>query len=157
MDYMSNKALLIGVGLFVTIIITSGVIFTVNKARNVYKRVYETNTQIEANFDEYDAYENSEKTSLEMLNTAKKYRDSDTVFVVETKGNLESYIGNRLSNYEKLLNASVNKINSSTQIELLTNRLEENGGVNGLNYATVYRTYVNRLNNDKVIIVFDLE
>lgn len=154
---MSNKALLIGVGLFVTIVITSGVIFTVNKARNVYKRVYETNTQIEANFDEYDAYENSEKTSLDMLNTAKKYRDSDTVFVVETKGNLENYIGNRLSDYEKLLNASVNKINGSTQIEFLTNRLEENGGANGFNYATSYKTYVNRLNNDKVIIVFDLE
>lgn len=157
MDYMSNKALLIGVGLFVTIVITSGVIFTVDKLRDVYKRVYETNTQIEANFDEYDAYENSEKTSLDMLNTAKKYRDSDTVFVVETNGNLENYIGNRLSDYEKLLNASVNKINSSTQIELLTNRLEENGGANGLNYATGYKTYVNRLNNDKVIIVFDLE
>lgn len=157
MNYMSNKALLIGVGLFVTIVITSGVIFTVNQARNVYKRVYETNTQIEANFDEYDAYENSEKTSLDMLNTAKKYRDSDTVFVVETKGNLESYIGNRLSDYEKLLNASINKINSSTQIELLENRLEENGGANGLNYVTGYRTYVDRLNNDKVIIVFDLK
>ena len=74
MDYMSNKALVIAVSLLVTMGIASAVLYTINQVMGIYKDVYETDTLIQSNFDEFDAYDGAVKTELDLLNVAKKYK-----------------------------------------------------------------------------------
>lgn len=81
MDNITNKALIIAVGIFVTIAITSGILVTINEMKVVYQKVYETDTSITSRFDEFDTYDNTVKTGIDLLNTANKYLDSDTVSV----------------------------------------------------------------------------
>ena len=71
MDYMSNKALIIAVSLIVTMAIASAVLLIINQVVTVYGQVYETDTSIQSGFDEFDSYDNTQKTALDVLNTVK--------------------------------------------------------------------------------------
>ncbi len=81
MDYMSNKALIIAVSLIVTMIVASAVLLIINQVTTIYGQVYETDTSIQNTFDEFDSYDNTEKTLLEFLNTIKKYRNNSNVTI----------------------------------------------------------------------------
>ena len=81
MDVLANKAIIIGVSLFITIAITSGIIAMMGQVKNIYKDVYKTDISIQDKFSEYDKYDNTTKTGIDMLNTAKKYKDSAMVSV----------------------------------------------------------------------------
>lgn len=81
MDLAANRALTIAVGVLITIIITSGVLFSISQMQNIYEQVYETDTNIQNRFTEYEAFDGTTKTSIEVLNAAKKYRDSNLVRV----------------------------------------------------------------------------
>ncbi len=96
MDLMSNKAIVIAVGIFVTLMIASGVLMVMDSIRGVYQDVYSTNISLSSQFNEYDAYDNTQKTKLDVLNTAKKYRENATVIVKlnETVINNQTWINN---------------------------------------------------------------
>lgn len=81
MDYMSNKALIIAVSLIVTMAVASAVLLIINQVTTIYGQVYETDTSIQNTFDEFDSYDNTEKTLLEFLNTVKKYRNNSNVTI----------------------------------------------------------------------------
>ena len=81
MDYMSNKALIIAVSLIVTMTVASAVLLIINQVTTIYGQVYETDTSIQNTFDEFDSYDNTEKTLLEFLNTVKKYRNNSNVTI----------------------------------------------------------------------------
>ena len=81
MDYMSNKALIIAVSLIVTMAVASAVLLIINQVTTIYGQVYETDTSIQNTFDEFDSYDNTEKTLLEFLNTIKKYRNNSNVTI----------------------------------------------------------------------------
>lgn len=81
MDLAANKALTIATGVLITIIITSGVLFSISQMQNIYSQVYETDTNIQNRFSEYEAYEDTTKTGIDVMNAAKKYRDSNIVKV----------------------------------------------------------------------------
>lgn len=81
MDYMSNKALIIAVSLIVTMTVASAVLLIINQVTTIYGQVYETDTSIQNTFDEFDSYDNTEKTLLEFLNTIKKYRNNSNVTI----------------------------------------------------------------------------
>lgn len=81
MDYMSNKALIIAVSLIVTMTVASAVLLIINQVTTIYGQVYETDTSIQNTFDEFDSYDNTEKTLLEFLNTLKKYRNNSNVTI----------------------------------------------------------------------------
>ncbi|MEG2348785.1 MAG: hypothetical protein RSB67_03975 [Clostridia bacterium] len=81
MDENANKAILIGVAIFITIAITTGVIYTIGKIKEVYKEVYETDTLLSNRFDEFDQYNNAEKSFIDFINTIKKYADNSEVKV----------------------------------------------------------------------------
>lgn len=81
MDYMSNKALIIAVSLIVTMAVASAVFLIINQVTTIYGQVYETDTSIQNTFDEFDSYDNTEKTLLEFLNTVKKYRNNSNVTI----------------------------------------------------------------------------
>ena len=112
---------------FITIMITSGVFFSVGQMQNIYSQVYETDISIQNRFGEYEAFDNTEKTGIDLLNTAKKYRDSEIVTV-------------RISAGEKL--------NTSHAIERLPSMLGSNPG------EELYKVSVDIDQNDRVEIVF---
>lgn len=152
MDYMSNKALIIAVSLIVTMTIASAVLYTVNQVTGIYKNVYETDTLIQSNFDEFDAYDGTVKTKLDLLNTAKKYEYSTSVFVTNiSQGNIGSSIE------EKKQKAKDNKINVE---ELQSSLIEEDTQTgkaiikNQPSANVLYNTYIERLDDGSVIIGF---
>lgn len=79
MDFMANKALMIGVGIFITLAIASGVLMIVDNIRQIYSQVYETDTNITSRFGEYDKYENSELLGIDLINAVKKYKNNSNV------------------------------------------------------------------------------
>lgn len=81
MDLAANKAITIATAVFVTIIVTSVVLFSISQMRNIYAHVYETDTNIQNRFSEFEAFDNTIKTGIDVINVAKKYRDSNFVQV----------------------------------------------------------------------------
>lgn len=77
----ANQAIRIAVSIFVTIIIVTGVLMVINNVKEVYSKVYKTNTGLQSEFYEFDEYENTEKTGIDLLNTVKKYLDDPIVYV----------------------------------------------------------------------------
>lgn len=158
MDYMSNKALVIAVSLIVTMMIASAVLYSVNQIINVYKQVYETDTSIKSAIDEFDEYDGTVKTKLDLLNTAKKYMDNGSVIV--TTSSFSSVVGD---NSRKMYAAEHNKVNTKNAIRALNSSLgvEENEGrvsVRNLNEANKkYGTYVMKLSDGHVIVGFNIK
>lgn len=152
MDYMSNKALVIAVSLLVTMGIASAVLYTINQVMGIYKDVYETDTLIQSNFDEFDAYDGAVKTELDLLNVAKKYKDSNNVYVTYknqdevTASNISAIKNNRINNPDVIKN-----------IDNATSSLEVNKGeqgeisVNTSEASKKYNTYVKKFDNIVVI------
>lgn len=99
MDDSATKAIQIAVGVFITIIITTGVIYVINNIKDVYGGVYKTNVGLQDEFYEFDEYENTEKTGIDLLNTVKKYLDSNIVKVHLNTDNNNDYINRRDSTY----------------------------------------------------------
>ena len=92
MDNVTNKAIIIAVGIFVTITITSGILFIINEMRNIYSDVYKTDISINSRFSEFDAYDETEKTGLEVTNTFCKYKNDPKV-IVQLSTNPPGYTG----------------------------------------------------------------
>lgn len=144
---MSNKALIIAVSLLVTMTIASAVLLIINQVTGVYRTVYETDTLIQSNFDEFDAYDGAVKNQLDLLNVAKKYKDATNVFVT-------------LNSQDNVKNGEVGQqINTSTGIETLKNNIDEKINENGTvvvdssKAAEKYNTYVYK-SDDMVYIGF---
>ena len=123
MDTASNRALTIAVAVLVTIVITSGVLFSISQMQNVYKQVYETDVNIQNRFSEYEAYDNTIKTGLDIINAAKKYRDSNLVKII----------------------VGIKQINTSAEIALLNNTLGATPG------EVLYNSSV--VNNDGFVTI----
>lgn len=150
MDYMSNKALTIAVSLIVTMMIASAVLYTINQVNGVYKTVYETDTLIQSNFDEFDAFDGAVKTQLDLLNAAKKYKNNDSVQVtLISKGELVGSDENKFT-IAKDHGVSVEGLENS----LLLEKEEEKVSVDTGEASKKYNTYIERLDNGKVIIGF---
>ena len=81
----ANKAISFGVGIFVTLLIASGVITMFSQMQNIYKEVNETDTSVTSRFGRYAMYDNTTITGLEVINCANKYYN-DNLIVVEYSG-----------------------------------------------------------------------
>ena len=82
MNEISNKAIVIAVSLLVTIAITSSILLIFSQIKEVYSAVQNTDTSIRRNFQEFDAYDNTEKTGMDLLNVSKKYVGDSQVKVM---------------------------------------------------------------------------
>lgn len=117
-----NRALLLGVGIFVTLIIISGIVTIFTQMRDVYGNVNKANTSFLSTFDEYTQYENTEKTGLDVINCANKYYNENLVVViyngqvVNTESGL-NYINQQRDagnlNYDELYLSTVEEIEYS--------------------------------------------
>lgn len=153
MDYMSNKALVIAVSLLITMGIASAVLYTINQVMGVYKTVYETDTSIQSNFDEFDAYDGAEKTKLELLNSLKKYKNNSAVAITnKNKGDLPTGDDARFNSAKNSI--SITSIENELRPEDGNIKDEEKVAVNTSKASDKYNTYIERLSDGRVIIGF---
>lgn len=73
MDSLVNKPFLIGVAIFITLAITSGIIVVFNSVYEIYQKVYTTDVSINSRFGDYAMYDNTVMSGLQLYNTVKKY------------------------------------------------------------------------------------
>lgn len=86
MDEITSKALTIGVAVFITIAITSGLLIVIDQIKGIYGQVYETDISLQSSFSEFDAYDNVQKTGIDVINTIKKYENDLGVIVQLSNG-----------------------------------------------------------------------
>jgi len=79
LDEISSQAISIAVGVFVTIAIVSGVFYVINEMKVIYEQVYETDISIQSSFSEFEQYDNTVKTGIDVLNVVKKYLNNSQV------------------------------------------------------------------------------
>ena len=83
MDEISTRAIIIGVGLFVTMTIVTLFIATYTQVQNIYGIVINTNNSIYDMFsDIYSMYSGKTENGIGLLNTIKQY-EKDTKVVIE--------------------------------------------------------------------------
>lgn len=81
MDTLVNKPFLIGVAIFITLAITSGILIVFNSVYEIYQKVYTTDISVSSKFGEYAMYEGTVMSGLELYNTVKKYNNNMYVSV----------------------------------------------------------------------------
>ena len=83
MDELAVKALIIGISIFVTLIITTMVIGEFFQINQIYKSMGETDISFEAHFNELDKFNDAtnEFNGLDVKNYIKKYENNDSVVV----------------------------------------------------------------------------
>lgn len=131
MDNITNKAIIIAVGIFVTIAITSGILTSINEMKNIYQKVYETDTSITSRFSEFDKYDGTEVTGIEFANAVKKYNRDD----------------NNYSNVHVKNDINCDDINVS--------EIWDDNKIKADKVYTKYKSIVEYKDNDEVIIVFE--
>lgn len=125
MGESASKALMFGVGIFVTMMIASGVIGVFSQMQEIYKQVDSTDTSITSRFGKFAMYDNTTLTGLEVINCANKYYNETFVVV--------SYQG-----------AEVNNIDGITY-------LQEQNNLGFLNYHDKFRSTVEEVEYDGVV------
>lgn len=94
MDEISVRAITIGVAIFVTMVITSIVIFEFTHIREIYKSVGETNVSFESRLEELNKYKDkvNEFNGLDVKNTIEKYRMNPSIEVCINNNCTDAYI-----------------------------------------------------------------
>lgn len=125
MGEAANKAITFGVGIFVTMMIASGVIGVFSQMQEIYKQVDSTDTSVTSRFGKFAMYDNTTVTGMDVINCANKYYD-DTFIVVSYNG------------------ANVNNIDGVTY-------LQEQVNLGFLNYHDKFSSIVEEVEYDGVI------
>ena len=79
MSEISNRAIVIAVGVLVTIAITSSVLMVMGYFKDIYSEVKNTDISLRKMFNEFDPFDGTEITGLDILNGYNKYRNDPTV------------------------------------------------------------------------------
>ena len=135
MNVVTNKAIVIAIRIFVTIAITSAILISIDLMRQVYSDVYETDTNISSGFQEFDEYDGTQKTGLDLINTLNKYYNNSNVRVTVIRS------GATFTNQ----NMNIDTINSYDPEETSSPKTQ---------YNDLYNCSVSRSNNDMIIITF---
>lgn len=83
MDNISTKNILIAVGIFIIIVILSVFVYAYSSVQDIYESVNATNISIKDEFDDITTqYNNTICNGVDLVNTIKKYENSEDVIVV---------------------------------------------------------------------------
>ena len=93
MGESASKALMFGVGIFVTMMIASGVIGVFSQMQEIYKQVDSTDTSITSRFGKFAMYDNTIVTGMDVINCANKYYDETFVVVSYNGANVNNIDG----------------------------------------------------------------
>lgn len=129
MGEAANKAIAFGVGIFITMMIASGVIGIFSQMREIYRQVDSTDTSITSRFGKFAMYDNTTVTGMEVLNCANKYYDE--TFIVVT------YEGNEVNN-----NAGVNYLQEQVNLGFIKYHEKFAATVEEVDYDGVTKTKI---------------
>jgi len=83
MDYITSKIFVMGVGIFVTLAIFTGVILVFSEVNDVFEAVENTDTSIYNQYDNiYSMYSQSTLNTVGLLNTLRKYENDANVHIL---------------------------------------------------------------------------
>ncbi len=82
MGEAASKAMMFGVGIFITIMIISGIMFIFSQMQEIYRHVNSTDTTITSRFGKFASYDNTQLTGLDVINCANKYYKENLIVVV---------------------------------------------------------------------------
>lgn len=124
MDYITSKTFMIAIGIFVTLVIVTGLILVFTKISDIYNLTENTNTSILSQYDNlYSMYSGAKLNTVGLLNTLRKYQEDPEVGVKiimngvtmdavdENKKSviqiIEGYVENNDLGYEEMFNVKV--------------------------------------------------
>lgn len=87
MDNVTNRAILIGVSLTVSISIISILIIVIGQVREIYQVNSQNSFLFTEGFTEFDMYNNTMVKGIDVLNCIKKYEMDDRIIVEVNSGN----------------------------------------------------------------------
>ena len=134
MNEITNKAIVIAVGIFITVAITSGILISIDKMKEIYEKVYETDISLKNNFSEFDQYDNTRKKGIDVANAINKY----------TRGDYSSYVT------INVIDPSISN-NSTAAFWLDDEKIKEYNDI----YSYNYNTTLNIDNDGRVTITFN--
>ncbi len=100
MGESASKAMMLGIGMLVTLVIASSIFSLFSQMRNIYNQVGNTNTDIMKGFGDYPMYNNTEVTGLDVINCANKYCDEMFVVVSYSDQQINTQAGIEYINYQ---------------------------------------------------------
>lgn len=140
MEWISSKAVYIGVGIFVTIAIVSGVIMSFTKVGEIYGQVQSLNISIKDELDNiYSKYSGAKLNGVDLLNVIKKYEQDDDIEVWYPERN-------------EILKSSEYISHTKREVVILGEYMES--GTNGFSYEKEYTVNVTE-KNSKITIIFE--
>ena len=119
MDEIGTRAVIIGVGILVTLIIVTVVIFEFTEIQRAYRITAETDISFEERLDELDKYRdsNNDFTGLDVKNTVAKYKENKLIEVCLQDGTLRcSDINIDTRDYNKKYKSNLEQINNISRI-----------------------------------------
>ncbi len=89
-----NRALIVGTGLFISVMIISAALIGINQYTKSYQLIEEHKIGLIGGFGELEKYNNTDLIGMDGLNTAKKYWGDKYVSVVYQRKNGLTYVFN---------------------------------------------------------------
>ncbi len=141
MDILSNKAVLIGFGVLITIIVMTGVLFAVNQIKEIYGYVDKNDISVVKEFEDiFNSYNGAKMNGVDLVNTIRRfegslvvsvtYPESQTAKTLASNGNPSkreaTYINdimkegtNALYRYEKEYNVRVEYLDNNQKMKII--------------------------------------
>lgn len=131
MSFVTNKAFVIAVGIFVTVAISTGIIVVFSNVNVIYGNIDKLDVSLSSKFNKFDMYNNTELTGLDMINTARKYANDKSVKVIN------GTTGEQINITEKIENLR-SKVEFHSKYLVKLTLEEEIGNNQGVNIITFY-------------------
>lgn len=127
MDILSNKAVLIGAGLLITLVIMSSVILGISKIGEIYGITNKTEVDLAKEFaSEFDMYDSSVMNGLDLINTIKKYENNNRIIVeYPGKADIQIIVNDTGAREVDVLKKKIKEANEDPTI-VYTNKYETN-------------------------------
>lgn len=132
MDILSNKAVLIGFGVLISIIVMTGVLFSINQIKEIYGYVDETDISVVKEFEDiFTEYNGAEMNGVDLVNTIKRFEGNTLVSV--------TYIGQ----------GEINVTRGTTREAVYVNNIMKEGKSSSFRYEKKYNIIVKYLDNNQ--------
>lgn len=151
MDILSTKAVMIGTGILISIVIMTGVIMAVNQIKVIYGYVDKTDISVVKEFEDiFSTYNGAKMNGVDLVNTIRRF-EKNNLIVIE----YDNASGALDSDTQRNIAASPSDITQTIrESEHIKNLMEK--GI-AYKYETEYNVRVEYIeNNEKMKIKFEV-
>lgn len=159
----AQKAIMIGVGLFITIIIIAAVMLITGMGQNLLNKGTDKVSGISSQLDmtELEAYDNTKVTGAQVSAAVKKYwTDANIIVYVDENCTTSTGLTSEPSVVDKATKASVNAsdINANTKHkDESLSKYTSSTGTNAISTSARYKAYLIQANDNTIGVYFTKE